>query len=178
MRISVDSEKCTGCRICELACSQTKLQSFNPKNACVKVVNLDYWGFSNPVLCVQCKHPACVEICSPGALSQTEDGIILLDKEKCDACGLCIDSCFIGAINWNEERGLPMICDLCGGKPVCVEWCPINVLTFDDSSAKRIKSKGRGGKELKYSVGKGKRSLSKLKVTADVSGWYDKFIQE
>ena len=45
MRISVTAEKCTSCRICELACSYTKLQTFNPKNAYIKVVDLDYWGF-------------------------------------------------------------------------------------------------------------------------------------
>ena len=176
MRISVTAEKCTACRICELACSYTKLQVFKPKTACIKVVNLDYWGFSNPVLCIQCKKPVCVEVCPKQALSQTERGTIAVDEENCDGCGICVDECPIGAINWHEERGLPMICDLCGGKPVCVEWCPIGALTFSNNSAKRVK--GRGKKELKYSIEKGKRSLSKLKIPEHVFNWYEKFIQE
>jgi len=174
VKISVIAEKCTGCRICELACSHTKLGKHDPKSACIKVVNLDYWGFSNPVLCIQCPKPACVEVCPTQALSQNEEGVILLDKGKCDSCGLCLPACPIGAINWDEEQGLPMICDLCGGKPVCVEWCPAEVLAFSNNSAK--KAKGKGKKELKYSIDKGKRSLSKLKVPEGVNKWYDKFI--
>ena len=150
------------------------LQAFEPKNACVKVVSLDYWGFSNPVVCIQCKKPVCVEVCPTQALSQTELGIIQVAEGKCDGCGICVDECPIGAINWHEERGLPMICDLCGGKPVCVEWCPIDALTFNNSSVKRIKGKGK--KELSYSIAKGKRSLSKLKIPKNVFDWYEKFV--
>lgn len=174
MRILVNAEKCTGCRICELACSHIKLQAFNPKNACIKVVNLDYWGFSNPVVCVQCKKPECAKVCPTQALSQTELGTIQVDKSKCDGCGICVDECPIGAINWDEELGLPMICDLCGGRPVCVEWCPIGVLTSNSGSVKRTRSKGK--KELNISIAKGKRSLSKLKIPENVFDWYEKFI--
>lgn len=173
MKIFINAEKCTGCRICELACSQAKLQAFNSKQACIKVVNLDYWGFSNPVVCIQCKKPGCVKACPTQALSQTELGTIQVDKVKCSGCGLCIDGCPIGAINWQEELGLPMICDLCGGKPVCVEWCPAGVLTSNHASVKGIKSKGK--KELSYSIAKGKRSLGKLKIPEDVFDWYEKF---
>lgn len=174
MKISVVAEKCTGCRICELACSHIKLQSYDPKNACIKVVNLDYWGFSNPVVCIQCKKPACVEVCPTRALSQRESGTIQVDAGKCNGCSICVDECPIGAINWHEERELPMICDLCGGKPTCVEWCSNEALTFNNSRAKGIKTKGK--KELRYSVAKGKRSLSKLKIPENVFDWYEKFI--
>jgi anaerobic carbon-monoxide dehydrogenase iron sulfur subunit len=174
MKISVFSEKCTGCRICELACSHVKLQSFAPQNACVKVVNLDYWGYNNPVLCMQCKDPACVKACGSQALSQNEAGIILLDQGKCTGCGLCVQECPIGAVNWDEQRGLPMICDLCEGKPVCVEWCPAAALTFN---GKTTKVTGKGKKELRYSIAKGKRSLSGLNLPKDVFSWYDKFLE-
>ena len=173
MRISVSSEKCTGCRICELACSHTKLKSFAPQDACVKVINLDYWGFNNPVLCIQCKDPACVKACAPQALSQNEAGIILLDQAKCTGCGLCIEECPIGAVNWDKQRGLPMICDLCGGQPVCVEWCSNAALTF---KGKTTRITGRGKKELKHSIAKGKRSLGELNIPQDVFGWYDEFL--
>jgi anaerobic carbon-monoxide dehydrogenase iron sulfur subunit len=174
MKISVSSEKCTGCRICELACSHTKFQSFAPQEACVKVVNLDYWGFNNPVLCIQCKDPACVKACPVQALSQNGAGIIRLDQEKCTGCGLCVQECPIGAVNWDEQQGRPMICDLCGGKPVCVEWCSTEALTFDGNEAKIA---GRGKKELKHSIVKGKRSLSDLNIPKDVFDWYDRFLE-
>jgi carbon-monoxide dehydrogenase iron sulfur subunit len=175
MKISVLAEKCTGCRICELACSHAKLESFAPKNACIKVVTLDYWGFSNPVFCVQCKQPNCVKACTAQALHQTESGTILLDETKCTGCGLCMEDCPIGAVNWDEERKLPMICDLCGGKPACVEWCPMTALTLAHEDRKKVTGKGK--KELKYSVAKGKRSLNKLNMPDEVFNWYDKFTQ-
>lgn len=175
MKILVDAEKCTGCRICELVCSQSKLQDFNPKMACIKVINLDYWGFSNPVLCIQCKKPACVEACPTDALTQLENGVIRLDKTKCDACGLCVDACPIGAINWDNVQAKPMICDQCGGSPLCVEWCPSGVLTTNSSPAERKRPRGR--KELKVSIAKGKRSLAKLNIPKEVFAWYDKFVQ-
>ncbi len=176
MKMLVDAEKCTGCRICELSCSYTKLKRYDPKTACIKVVNLDYWGFSDPVVCIQCTNPACVKACPTQALTQTDEGIILLDEAECDSCGDCVPACPIGAINWFQERGLPMICDLCSGKPACVEWCPTGALTLPESTTNG-KKKGKGKNELKYSVRRGKRTLSKLNVPEDVSRWYDKFIE-
>lgn len=174
MRIAVDADKCTACRICELVCSHTKLQTFNSKSACIKICNLDYWGFSNPVLCKQCKDPVCVEVCSMQALSQTEAGTILVAQGKCNGCGTCADVCPFEAIKWHDERGLLMICDLCGGKPVCVEWCPTGALTFSNTYVKA--SKGKGKRELRYSVRIGKRYLNKLNIPSDVLNWYEKFI--
>lgn len=172
MKISVDAEKCTGCKICELACSHTKLQAFDPKHACIKVVNLDYWGFSSPVICVQCKSPTCVEACPTQALSQTNLSTIQVDRERCTGCKTCIDECPLGAINWNEERVSPMICDLCGGKPTCVEWCPSGALTLSGGNA----IKGKGTRELRSTVSKAKRSLNKLKIPKEVLEWYKPFV--
>jgi len=172
--ISVIAERCSGCRICELVCSHTKLQTFSPKTACIKVVDLDYWGFSNPVVCIQCKKPRCLEICPTEALSQTELGTIVVDEEKCNGCGDCVVECPVGAINFDEERGLPMICDLCGGSPVCVEWCPSGAVIFKSGSEKP--QKGKGKRELSQAISKGKRSLSKFNIPQYVSDWYDQFV--
>ena len=172
MKISVVAEKCTGCRICELVCSNIKVQVFNPKAACIKIVDLDYWSFSSPVVCIQCKNPRCVEICPTKALSQMELGTILVDKEKCTGCGDCVQECPVGAINFYE--GLPMICDLCGGSPSCVEWCPSGAIVLNSGSVPR--AKGRGKKELSQAIQKGKRSLDKLNIPEYVSDWYDQFV--
>ena len=175
MKISVVAEKCSGCRICELVCSHIKHQAFNPKTAGIKVVDLDYWGFSNPVVCIQCKKPRCLEVCPTSALSQTELGAILVDEEKCNGCGDCVVECPVGAINFDEERRLPIICDLCDGKPTCVEWCPSAAITLNNGEGKSVK--GRGKRELSRAVRKGKQSLSKLNVPQYVSDWYDQFVK-
>ena len=169
MRILVDAGKCTGCNSCELACYFAKAHTFNPKKARIKVVPLDYLGFSNPVVCLLCKKPRCVEVCPTGALSQTEVGTIQVDEEKCDGCRICVDECIVGAINFDEDRGLPLICDLCGGKPVCVEWCPSGALTFNNGK------KSKGKKEVMYTVNKAKPFLKKWGIPEETLDWYKKF---
>jgi len=169
MGISVTAEKCTGCIICELVCYFARANVFNPKKSRIKVVPLDYLGFSNPVVCLLCKKPRCVEVCPTGALSQTEGGIIRLDEEKCDGCHICVDECIVGAINFDEETGLPLICDLCGGKPMCVEWCPSGALTLNSSK------KSKGKKEMAYTVTKAKPLLKKWGIPEEALDWYKKF---
>ena len=168
--ISVDAEKCTGCNSCELACYFVRANAFNHKRSRIKVVHLDYLGFFNPVTCILCRKPRCVEVCPTGALSQTGVGTIHVDEEKCDGCRICVDECIVGAINFDEEKGLPLICDLCGGKPVCVEWCPTGALTF--SSSKKTKGK----KEVKYTVTKAGPFLKKWGIPEAALDWYKKFI--
>ena len=104
MRIAVAAEKCTGCRSCELICQFSRSQVFNPSLTRIKIIAFDYLGFSNPVLCIQCKRPRCVEVCPTGALSKTEAGTISVDEEKCSGCRLCVDECIVGAINFDEHR--------------------------------------------------------------------------
>lgn len=169
MRISVDAEKCTGCRSCELACYFTKTQTFNPKKSRIKVVDFAYLGYSYPVTCILCKKPRCVEVCPTGALSKTEMGTIHVDEEKCDGCRICVDECIIGAINIDEEKGLPMICDLCGGSPACVEWCPSGALKINSEAEKRRKALG-------YAITKAKPALSKRGIPEDALEWYKEFV--
>ena len=170
MGISVDAEKCTGCTSCELACYFARTHAFNPKKSRIKVVPLDYLGFSNPVVCLLCKKPRCVEVCPTGALSQTEAGTIHVDEEKCDGCRICVGECIVGAINFDEERGLPLICDLCGGNPMCVEWCPTGALTFNNGKKDKRK------KELAYTLAKAKPFLKKWGIPETALNWYEKFV--
>jgi len=169
MKILVKPEECTGCNSCELACSFAKVHIFNPKKARIKAVPLDYLGFSNPVVCLLCKKPKCVEECPTGALSQTENGTIDVAEEKCDGCKICVDACIVGAINFDREKRLPLICDLCGGKPMCVEWCPSDALTYKRD--KRIKAR----KDLMNTIVKAKPFLKKSGIPESELDWYKKF---
>jgi Fe-S-cluster-containing dehydrogenase component len=169
MRVLVNAEKCTGCNSCELACSFSKAQKFNPKKARIKVVTLDYLGFSNPVVCLLCKKPKCVEACPKGALSQTETGTIHVSEDKCDGCQICVDECIVGHINFDEENGIPLICDLCGGKPMCVEWCPRGALIFENGK------KSRGRKGLMVTLKKAKPFLREWGIPENELDWYKKF---
>jgi Fe-S-cluster-containing hydrogenase component 2 len=50
-------------------------------------------------------------------------GAVLVDKDKCTACGLCIDACPGSVPHIHPTEKYAVICDLCGGNPQCVKVC-------------------------------------------------------
>ena len=76
----VDGDKCTGCRVCELACSMAKTGAYNPYGSLIHVLRNMELDVSIPV----------VEV-------------------SCDCCGRCVDSCFEGAIafvSWQDAAAI------------------------------------------------------------------------
>ena len=70
--IEVLVDKCTGCKLCELACSAVKMGDFNPINSRIKVVLVDIPEIPVPILLDSCDYcfgnPTCVSVCLPQAL--------------------------------------------------------------------------------------------------------------
>jgi Fe-S-cluster-containing hydrogenase component 2 len=52
-----------------------------------------------------------------------ETEAVLVDKEKCTACGQCIEVCPGKVPFIHPTENYAVICDLCGGEPKCVEAC-------------------------------------------------------
>ena len=50
----VESEKCTGCRICELVCSFAKHGEYNPKKSLIRVLRNREMNVNIPVLAASC----------------------------------------------------------------------------------------------------------------------------
>ncbi|MDF2956323.1 4Fe-4S dicluster domain-containing protein [Candidatus Alkanophaga liquidiphilum] len=133
-------EKCSGCRICELVCALKNEGVSSPKKARIRVVRV-FPGFDVAVACRFCEEPPCVHMCPRSALSVGENGIIKVDKEKCDGCGICVEACEFGAITLHPDNKLPISCDLCGGEPECVKYCPECALEI--TSAETIAKRAR-----------------------------------
>jgi len=129
----IKAENCTGCHLCELACSSAKEGQFIPIRSRIKVVTDGLKGWSNPLVCVHCKDPLCLKVCSADAIFKSVnaqgDKIIEIDKEKCIACHHCVVACPFGAIEYIKDVGI-VKCDLCGGNPICVEFCFYDCLGF------------------------------------------------
>jgi len=126
--VFADPGVCTGCGVCQLVCSLAKENAFDPDLSRIKVIRL--YGMVNLVAaCRFCEDAPCVVACPRDALTQREDGVIVVDEVKCDGCRWCIEACKYGAIVMNPEKKVVMICDLCGElEPQCVEWCPEGAL--------------------------------------------------
>jgi carbon-monoxide dehydrogenase iron sulfur subunit len=128
--MKVNDEKCTGCRLCELACSVTKTDEFNPALARIRVD----WGEEGacvPVVCTQCAEAWCVQACPSEAISRNQEtAVVIIDPEQCIECGECVSACPTGAIGWRSSSGAPFKCDLCSGQPACVAMCPAEALVL------------------------------------------------
>jgi carbon-monoxide dehydrogenase iron sulfur subunit len=138
--VSVDPSKCTGCGICEYACSQEKGDS-NPLLSRIRVVRMKPL-FNFALACRACEDAKCVKACPEKALSQGEGtGIVMVNEKKCKGCDWCVQACEHGGITIQSESGLAVACDLCGGTPQCVEFCPEEALELvgtDEESEKRF----------------------------------------
>ena len=98
-----------------------------------------------PRSCLHCETPDCVTVCPTGAsYKRAEDGIVLVDEDKCIGCQLCAWACPYGAREFSEERGTMQKCTLCVDRiynetleeedrqPACVKACPTRARHFGD----------------------------------------------
>jgi Fe-S-cluster-containing hydrogenase component 2 len=123
-KLAVIPELCSGCRLCELACAIEHFGVNNPKKSAVRVlVTYPHPVVRMPIVCSQCKVPACADACPVNALSRS-DGVVHLNQDVCISCMKCVEACPFGAIFAHGDVSAPIKCDMCGGKPKCVEVCP------------------------------------------------------
>lgn len=127
-------ERCTGCRICELACTYKHYKVNNPKKAAIRIVQLFPKPAANvPVVCRQCKKAPCIERCTElkfNALYKDESGVTLVNAKKCAGDWSCAEACPFAAVYLHPDIKMPIICDLCGGDPECVKRCPTHAIEF------------------------------------------------
>ena len=65
----VDSDKCTGCKICELMCSMTKMGEFNPSKSYIRVLRNKEMDITIVGLDIKCDFCGeCIEWCLPKAI--------------------------------------------------------------------------------------------------------------
>jgi nitrate reductase / nitrite oxidoreductase, beta subunit len=83
-----------------------------------------------PRLCEHCLNPSCVAACPSGAIyKREEDGIVLIDQDKCRGWRMCISGCPYKKIYYNWQSGKSEKCTFCyprieAGEPtVCSETC-------------------------------------------------------
>lgn len=86
--------------------------------------------FYLPRICNHCLNPGCVAACPAGAIyKRGEDGIVLVNQEKCRAWRMCISGCPYKKVYFNWATGKSEKCILCyprlesGQPPACFHAC-------------------------------------------------------
>jgi Fe-S-cluster-containing dehydrogenase component len=157
----IDLAKCKNARKCVEACQEGHLLPKDHEWMKLFLLQDDnntakYW-FPRP--CFQCDKPMCVSVCPVGATFKRDDGIVLIDNERCIGCKFCMTGCpySVRVFNWkdpevkipagqayNPETAIPQVegtvgkCIFCADKlrknelPRCVSACPMGVLYFGD----------------------------------------------
>jgi Fe-S-cluster-containing dehydrogenase component len=160
----IDLAACDGCGQCALSCAKNHF--IPPDREYLRIFKMQespdtapYW-FPRP--CFQCDNPPCTRVCPVGATFKREDGIVLIDNERCIGCRFCMAACpySVRVFNWSRpndppeahahgyspEWGYPRRvgtvekCDFCpdmareGKLPHCAGSCPMGAIWFGDEN--------------------------------------------
>jgi benzoyl-CoA reductase subunit BamC len=119
MRIKIDHTRCTGCKLCEVACSLHHTESVNPWRSRIRVFIGE--DFCLPVIAGPYTEAAC-----------NAKGIVLVDGMEMDGCVVCRASCPVKTAFKEPDTAIPLKCDFCGDPPdpQCVLWCEADALTI------------------------------------------------
>ncbi len=164
LALVIDLNVCVGCHACVTSCKEWNtsgqagpLTDFNPYGADPtgtffnRVQTFEVGEFPNtetvhfPKSCLHCEEPPCVPVCPTGAsYKRKEDGIVLIDYDKCIGCKYCSWTCPYGAREIDEKQKVMKKCTLCvdriydkalperDRKPACVLACPTSARLFGD----------------------------------------------
>jgi Fe-S-cluster-containing dehydrogenase component len=177
----IDLDTCVGCHACASACKEWNTSStvsgpltdqdpygaepsgvwFNRVRHYEVGAYPDTKTVNVPMSCMHCEDALCVTVCPTGASYKRDDGIVLVDQDKCMGCNLCAWACPYGARELDPVSGTMKKCTLCVDRvhderlpveerqPACVLACPTHARMFGDfddpASAVSVKSAERGG---------------------------------
>ena len=185
----VDLDTCVGCHACATACKQWNTSGTigplsderpygkDPSGSWLNRIHSYEVGDSPhsktvniPMSCMHCETADCVTVCPTGAYyKREEDGIVLIDQDKCMGCNLCSWACPYGARELDPDSGTMKKCTLCVDRvydeqlpeserqPACVLTCPTSSRVFgdfDDPDSEVSKlTRERAGQQLMPELG-------------------------
>lgn len=150
----IDSSCCNGCHNCQIACKDEHVDNDWTPYAKPQPDTGQFWlkvhekvrGSVPKVkvsyvihMCQHCENPACVSVCTDNAFDRRDDGLLILNPEKCTGCMKCVDACPYDAIFANPEANIAQKCTGCAhllddgwSVPRCVDTCPHDAIRFVD----------------------------------------------
>jgi molybdopterin-containing oxidoreductase family iron-sulfur binding subunit len=110
----IDTRRCVGCKACVVAC---KAENKTPPGVSYTVVVEKALGNrtdDKPLFmtkpCFHCENPPCVNVCPVSAtFKRNEDGIVVIDYDRCIGCRYCITACPYGARYFDFGENYPAV---------------------------------------------------------------------
>ena len=132
----IDLNVCVGCHACAVACKEWNTAAIpgrcrmrcrtarDPAGMCFNRVHSyaveqdtprgNAMTVHFPKSCLHCEDPPCVTVCPTGAsYKRAEDGIVLVDYDKCIGCKFCAWACPYGARELRRGTRMMKKCTLC-----------------------------------------------------------------
>lgn len=141
----VDVRKCIGCQACTVSCIQENVVPEGSFRTIVSTYSVRLTDAAQPAgtyvlprLCNHCNEPPCIPVCPVGATKKREDGIVIVDGDRCVGCAYCVQACPYDARFINRETNKADKCTFCAHRvdagllPACVETCVGGARIFGD----------------------------------------------
>lgn len=160
----IDLSRCRNARQCMKACQTA--HNLHPEQHHINVLEMQESEKTAPYYmpkpCMHCDNSPCTAVCPVNATFKRQDGIVLIDNERCIGCRFCIAACPYSArmFHWKEPNNKPedlaktydvelnvpqkkgtitkclFSADRCrtGDLPYCVSACPNGVYYFGDEN--------------------------------------------
>src|SRR5665811_1074461 len=102
----IDLSRCKNVKACQTSCNhahhvqdaQNWIKIYPMQDAQMEA---QYW---QPTTCMHCDEPPCVKVCPVDATFKRQDGIVLIDSDRCIGCRFCMAACPYSSrvFNWEE----------------------------------------------------------------------------
>jgi tetrathionate reductase subunit B len=152
----IDITRCNGCYNCQLACKDEHVGNDWTPIAKPQPDIGHFWMKVTDVvqgtvpkvrvrymhdICQHCDEAPCIAACKAGAIYKRDDGIVIIDPEKCTGARQCIDACPYDVIYFNSDLNISQKCTFCAHllddgwkEPRCVDACPTDALRFGEEA--------------------------------------------
>jgi tetrathionate reductase subunit B len=154
----IDVGTCNGCYSCQIACKDEHVGNDWSPYAKPQPDTGQFWMRQTeyvrgtvpkvkmhyiPIPCQHCDEAPCIPACPiEGVIYRRDDGLIIIDPDKCTGCQACVDVCPYDAIFFNESLNIAQKCTGCAhlldsGEwtiPRCADACPTEAIKFGEES--------------------------------------------
>jgi len=152
----IDISKCNGCYNCQVACKDEHVENDWRPIAAPQPDTGQFWMKVTDIvqgtvpkvrvrymhdICQHCDEAPCIPACKSKAIYKREDGVVIIDPEKCTGAKDCIKACPYDVIYFNDEAKISQKCTWCAHlldegwkEPRCVDACPTGALTFGEEA--------------------------------------------